>query len=369
MAGLLPGIATTFAVSASAAGQTVTIFTACYAIAAPIFGALTAGRPVRRVLGAALVLFTLANTLSAVATSFPLLLLSRAAAGVGAGLYGPSAFSAAASMVSEKRRGRALGLVVGGLALGTAVGVPCGLVVAGDFGWRSAMWLIVALGGIALAGVVSRMPEIAASTPPSLRQRVAVLVDPRVAATIAVSLLTSGASIGLYTFVAPLLRANGGITATLPYLWIWSLGGVLGIYFCGALIDATGRPEWMMSVVQVVMVAVFGTLGSALPYRAAALALFGIWGAAAWSSQAPQQHRLLTLHPDKASIVVALQSSAHYLGSAAGAALGGLALAAGIRLTQLPLLSAALVAVALSGQLGIAVWAKSDQVRSRPVQS
>jgi predicted MFS family arabinose efflux permease len=366
MAGLLPGIAATFAVTASVAGQTVTIFTACYAIAAPVFGALTAGKPVRRVLGAALVLFTLANTLSAVATSFPALLLSRAAAGVGAGLFSPTAFSAAASMVSQERRGRALGLVVGGLALGTAVGVPSGLVVAGDFGWRSAMWLIVVLGGIALAGVVTRMPEIAASTPPSLRQRVAVLVDPRVAATIAVSFITSAASIGLYTFVAPLLHATSGAADVLPYLWAWSLGGVVGIYFCGALIDATGHPEWMMSVVHILMVAVFGTLGPALPYPAAALALFGVWGAAAWSSQAPQQHRLLTLHPDKASIVVALQSSAHYLGSAAGAALGGLALAAGIRLTQLPLLSTALVVIALSGQLGITVWAKSEQVRSRP---
>ncbi|MFM0537738.1 MFS transporter [Paraburkholderia graminis] len=366
MAGLLPGIANTFAVSASVAGQTVTMFTACYAVAAPVFGALTAGKPVRRVLGAALILFTLANTLSALATSFPVLLLSRAAAGVGAGLYGPSAFSAAASLVSQERRGRALGLVVGGLALGTAVGVPCGLIVAHGFGWRSAMWLIVALGGIAFTGVVSRMPEIAASRPPSLRQRVAVLVDPRVAATIAVSFVTSAASIGLYTFVAPLLRASGGITDPLPYLWAWSVGGVLGIYFCGALIDATGHPEWAMSVVQILMVTVFGTLGPALPYPAAALALFGVWGAAAWSSQAPQQHRLLTLHPDKAGVVVALQSSAHYLGSAAGAALGGLALAAGIRLTQLPMLSTALVVIALSGQLGIALWAKSDSIRSRP---
>lgn len=166
--------------------------------------------------------------------------------------------------------------------------------------------------------------------------------------------------------MAPLLRASGGITDPLPYLWAWSVGGVLGIYFCGALIDATGHPEWAMSVVQILMVTVFGTLGPALPYPAAALALFGVWGAAAWSSQAPQQHRLLTLHPDKAGVVVALQSSAHYLGSAAGAALGGLALAAGIRLTQLPMLSTALVVIALSGQLGIALWAKSDSIRSRP---
>src|SRR3989442_7158021 len=71
MAGLLPGIANTFAVSASVAGQTVTMFTPCYAVAAPGFGALTAGKPVRRGLGAALVLFTLANPPNRLAARFP----------------------------------------------------------------------------------------------------------------------------------------------------------------------------------------------------------------------------------------------------------------------------------------------------------
>ncbi|TAL97779.1 MAG: MFS transporter [Paraburkholderia sp.] len=365
MAGLLPGIAAGFQVPASVVGQTVTIFTACYAITAPLFGALTAGKPVRWVLGAALVLFTLANVLSAIATSFTVLLISRAAAGVDAGLFSPTAFSAAASMVSPARRGRALGLVVGGLALGTAVGVPSGLVLAERSGWRSALWLIVVLGGFALAGVVLGMPEIAATPPPSFRQRIAVLVDARVAMTIAVSFATSAASIGLYTFVAPLLHTAAGVTNALPYLWMWSLGGLAGVYFCGVLIDATGSPEWIMSLVLLLMLAVFASLAGALPHRASAFALFGIWGIAAWSSQAPQQHRLLSLHPDKGSIVVALQSSAHYLGSAAGTALGGLALASGFSLTQLPLLSTGLIALALSAQLGVATWARSDAVRAR----
>lgn len=364
MTALLPGIAATFEVPASVAGQTVTMFTACYAVSAPIFGVLAAGKSVRRVLGASLLLFTLANTLSAVATSFAFLLLSRAAAGVGAGLYSATAFSTASSMVAQERRGRALGLVVGGLAIGTAVGVPGGLVVAGKLGWRSAMWLIVALGTIALASVTSRLPEIAATTPPSLRQRVVVMADPRVAATIAVSFVTSAASIGLYTFVATLLQATSGITDALPYLWAWSLGGVTGIYFCSLLIDATGRPEWVMSAVHILMLAVFVTLESALPHPALALGLFGVWGAAAWSSQGPQQYRLLSLHADKASVVVALQSSAHYLGSAAGAALCGGALTEGVGVNHLPMIAAALILLALSGQLGVAAWATSELHRA-----
>jgi predicted MFS family arabinose efflux permease len=360
VAGLLPGIATGFDVTISGAGQTVSVFTVCYAVSAPFFGALTAGKPARLVLAAALTIFTLANALSAVTTSFPLLLVSRAIAGIGAGLYTPTALSTAASFVSHGQRGRALGAIVGGLAMGTAVGVPCGLLLAQDMGWRATMWLVTALSGLALAGILLRLPTAAAATPPSLRQRISVLIDPRVAATIAVSFVTSAGSIGLYTYVAPFLHASAGVQDALPYLWAWSLGGLVGIYLSGVIIDATGRPEWVMSGILVGMTAVFVTLTWVLPNAALALLWWAVWGAGAWSTQTPQQHRLLSLHPDKGSIVVALQSSAHYSGSAAGAAVGGLALGAGVSLTQLPTLAGLTLAVALIGQLVIAVWSRSS---------
>jgi predicted MFS family arabinose efflux permease len=227
-------------------------------------------------------------------------------------------------------------------------------------GWRATMWLVTALGGVALAGILLRLPTAAAATPPSLRQRISVLIDARVAATIAVSFVTSAGSIGLYTYVAPLLHASAGVQDALPYLWAWSLGGLVGIYLSGVIIDATGRPEWVMSGILVGMTAVFVTLTWVLPNAAPTLLWCAVWGAGAWSTQTPQQHRLLSLHPDKGSIVVALQSSAHYSGSAAGAAVGGLVLGAGVSLTQLPTLAGLTLAVALIGQLVIAVWSRSS---------
>jgi predicted MFS family arabinose efflux permease len=364
MAGLLPRIATSFDVSISDAGQIVSVFTVCYAVSAPLFGTLTAGKSARLVLAVALAIFTLTNALSAVSTDFTLLLASRAVAGIGAGLYTPTALSTAAGFVSRAQRGRALGVVVGGLAMGTAVGVPCGLVLAQDMGWRATMWLVTALGGLALAGILLCLPSAAAATPPSLRQRISVLTDPRVAATIAVSFVTSAGSIGLYTYVAPLLYASAGVQDALPHLWAWSLGGLIGIYLSGVIIDATSRPEWVMAAILVGMTAVFISLTWALPNAALALLWFAVWGAAAWSTQTPQQHRLLSLHPDKGSIVVALQSSAHYSGSGAGAAIGGLALGAGVSLTQLPTLAGLMLSVALVGQIGIAMWSRSSD-RSR----
>ncbi|MGV7243652.1 MFS transporter [Caballeronia sp. M23-90] len=354
MAGLLPSIGSTFAVSPSSAGQTVSIFTVFYALSAPVFGALTAGKPVRRVLIIALGIFAIANACSALSGSFPMLLVTRAIAGMGAGLFTPLAVSAAAALVPADRRGRALGLVIGGLAMGTAVGVPVGLVLAAHVGWRATLWMVTTLGAAALIGIALRLPDVPVTPPPSLKQRIAILADGRVTATVTVSFLTAVASIGLYTYVAPMFLTAAGTHNVVPFLWAWSLGGLAGTYFVGICIDKTGRPEWVMAVMLTAMAVSFIALSSVLKEHSLSLLCFFVWGVAAWGSQAPQQHRLLSLQPEHGSTAVALHSSAHYLGSAVGAALGGFALAAGTPVSKLPLFALVIVLVTLAIQLLIA---------------
>lgn len=65
VAGLLPGIGASFAIAPGEAGQTVTVFTLTYALAAPVCATLLAGRPVRKILALALAVFAAANALSA----------------------------------------------------------------------------------------------------------------------------------------------------------------------------------------------------------------------------------------------------------------------------------------------------------------
>lgn len=72
-----------------------------------------------------------------------------------------------------------------------------------------------------------------------------------------------------------------------------------------------------------------------------------------WASQAPQQHALLRLQPNHGAAVVALNSSANYLGSAIGSALGGMVMLAGLAPSRLPFAAGCLVLVTLLGQWGI----------------
>ncbi|MFF1308618.1 MFS transporter [Streptomyces sp. NPDC058307] len=347
MAGLLPRVAADLHTSESAAGQMVTLFTLCYALAAPVFATALAGRPAKTVLSAALLLFTAANALTAVAGSLAVLLVARALAGVGAGVYSPMAAATAASLAGEERRGRALALVMGGMSIGTVIGVPVGVLLADHVGWRGTLWLITGLGAVAIAGIILALPRLEATPPPPLRERARILARRPVAAIAGVSLIAGVTSLGLYTYLAPFLTDAGGIDSTLGAMWAWGLGGVAGSLLIGRIVDRTGRPYAVVTVVLLLLCLSHLLLPVTARATWALAVPLVVWGAAGWALQVPQQHQLIAARPDQAPVAVSLNSSAVYLGSALGSALGGVTLAAGVAPADLPYWTAALVAVGL----------------------
>ncbi|MFD7963885.1 MFS transporter [Streptomyces zaomyceticus] len=348
MAGLLPGMGADLDVSVSLAGQSVTAFTLSYALAAPLLSAVLARRGTRTVLVTALLVFVLANAGTALTGSYTGLLGTRALAGAGAGLFVPAAAAAAVALVPPERRGRALGLVLGGMSAGTVLGVPLGLLVAADSGWRTTLWLITGLGVVALTGVAAALPPVEGAAAPSLRARLGALARPRVAVVVTVTFTQTVASLGLYTYLEPVLHRTAGVGSAVPYLWVWGIGGVCGSLLAGTLVDRTGKPAALA-------VTLLGTLGCALallPWTGSVPGLvlvpLVVWGAVGWAFVVPQQHRLLARDSGNGAAAVGLNSSATYLGGAVGSALGGLALAHGLDARWLPLPAAG---VALAGVL------------------
>ncbi|MDC7338737.1 MFS transporter [Streptomyces lydicus] len=240
MAGLLPVLADDIGTRVSLAGQLVTVFTLAYALSAPLVAGLFSGVRPRVLLLAALAVFTLGNAATALAPSLGALLAARAVAGAGAGVYSALSTAAAAALAPEGRRGRALAVVMGGMSAGTVLGVPIGVLLAEHTGWRATMWLLTGLGAVALAGLAARLPEVPAGPAVPVRERLAALTDRALAPVVGVSFLAAVASLGLYTYLAPVLAAAGGIGGVAPYLWAWGAGGVLGSVLAGPLVDRTG---------------------------------------------------------------------------------------------------------------------------------
>ncbi|WP_088831356.1 MFS transporter [Paenibacillus tyrfis] len=366
VAGLLPDIGATFHKSDSQVGQAVSAFTLCYALAAPIFATLLAGKSVRKSLIFALAVFSVGNAASALAPNFSLLLIARAVAGIGAGLFSPLASVAAASLVSAQKRGRALGMILGGMSTGTVIGVPIGLFAAEKIGWQGTLWLITVIGLGAMIGILLFFPNFLAAAPPSLRQRAAMLTDKKVLAIVGITFLASIASLGLYTYISSVLYELDGIANASPYLWTWGIGGVAGSFTIGFLIDRMGRPARLMAgLLSILAVAMF-CIPFALKISVLGFLPFLLWGAAAWASLAPQQHALLHAQRDHAEAVVALNSSANYLGSAVGSFAGGVALFAGYQPSFLPFAAGSVILLAVLGQLRIIASARAAAANSAP---
>ncbi|MER6364882.1 MFS transporter [Kitasatospora sp. NPDC001527] len=327
-AGILGTVADDLGVSVAAAGQLVTVFALGYALLAPPLAALTARWPRRRLLLTALTVFGAANALSALAPSYGTLLATRVLAAAGAALYTPTANAVATTLVAPERRGRALATVLGGMTVATALGVPLGTWV-GRSDWRLTMWLVTALSAVALAGLALLLRELPVpAAAPGLRDRLAPLSDRRVLGaaftTLVFFLAFQSVYIYLATAVAP---ATGGRADRLSLVLLVSgLASVAGSWLGGRLVDRAGVRRVLL-VGSAVAAAAFAALPWAGRSMPGALAYAVVTPLAGWAVSVALPHRLASLDPANAQVLISLNSSALYLGTAAGGAAGSAAIA------------------------------------------
>lgn len=326
IAGLLPGISDTYQKSTSQVGQAVSIFTLFYAISAPLFSSLLAGKPIKKILIWSMLIFTIANSITALAPTFSILLLSRAIAGTGAGLFSPLAVAASSKFVSSEKRGSALGLTIGGMSMGTVLGVPLGIYISNLFDWKVTLWLLVMIGVIAVLCMYIFLPDFPTTPPPALNERLKMFLDKRVTITVGITFFASVASLGLYTYLSPLLEEIASSSNLTIYLWAWGFGGLVGSIMIGYLIDYFGKPKTLVTIILITLTLSIICLPLMINLPILKYLPFFVWGAMGWACVAPQQHILLSYQPNNGSSAVALNSSVNYLGSAIGASLGGIVL-------------------------------------------
>ncbi|WP_432455258.1 MULTISPECIES: MFS transporter [unclassified Agarivorans] len=346
-AGLIPLIEQDFKVSVSFAAQLVTVFTLAYGIGSPVIVALLPTNRQKSGILAALGLFVLANAASALATDFIWLVVFRALAGIGSGVYLSIGIATAASL-SPHRRGKAIALVMGGMAAGTVLGVPVGLVLAENMGWPIAFGLVTILGLTALLGLILWLPELPNYDSVPLRKKLSLFVDRQVTVILAVSLFAAISSLGMYTFLAPLMLSveYSGVHSITPFLWIWGLGGIAGSFLVGPLTERIHNSLMTLSIMLIL-----GASLIMLPFIVAwsvwlAMVPIAVWGAVGWALQVPQNNQLLHVRDNYGDghLAVALNESALYLGSAIGAAVGGVILTLSLPMWVLPV-GAGIVAV------------------------
>ncbi|MFJ2517769.1 MFS transporter [Cellulosimicrobium cellulans] len=248
-AGVLPAMAADLGVGAGAAGQTVTAFAVGAIVAAIPLTRATARWDRRTLLLVTVAGFVVANTVTAVSSSFALTLVARFAAGLVAGLTWALLPGYVRRIVPTDRVGRAMTIAMAGGPLALTLGVPAGAVLGAAVGWR---WTfgVLSLVGLGLLAWVRLGVPAAAGTPRGAQLAIrAVLPRPGLRPVLLVTGLNVLANTSLYTYVAVHLAHLGQGSRTSVLLLVLGAASAAALVLVGALIDRRLRALTLGSVV------------------------------------------------------------------------------------------------------------------------
>jgi predicted MFS family arabinose efflux permease len=355
IAGVLPEISRTFHVTIGVAGQLTTAYAITYAIMAPVIAAVAAHVPRKRMLLISLGIFGIANLITADAPTFAIAIASRVLAGVGAAMFAPTATGAAATLVSSERRGQALSVVIAGLTVATALGSPIGAVIGGLGDWRWTMAFVSALAAMSALGVWFLLAHVPLPPKITLAQRIAPVADPRVALTLLCTWLYQSGHFIIYTYFTVVFDRAIGHNALLTgaLLVLWGTSGTVSNLIAGRMSDSIGNRKLIFSML-IVLTLVLLSVSWAGASLWTTIPVLIIYGAVSWGTLAPQQHRLVSVAPQTAPVVLGLNTSCTYFGVTTAGVIGALGLNA-VGAHHLGYLGAAFVLIAL-GVAELATW-------------
>lgn len=130
-------------------GSLATAFLLSYMIAAPIFGWLADRMSRWLLVGASVLIWSLATGASGLAGTFAILMITRLFVGIGEAGYGPAAPTLISDLYPVSRRGAVLSWFYMAIPVGSALGFAAGGLIGSAFNWRWAFY-IVTIPGILL---------------------------------------------------------------------------------------------------------------------------------------------------------------------------------------------------------------------------
>lgn len=311
LVGLLPDIAQSLKSSVHLVSLGIAIFTASYAISAPILSGLFTNIKYGLLFG--LGLFFIGNIITISAHHLTLFYVARCLAGMGAGIFSPLCVNAGKLLFDENYKGRVLALILGGLSVGTAFGVPISLLLLQDRGWHVPFYFILICTSISTIGVL----KTSFVSPPSIsiKNKLKNLTFRPLQKILFTSFLTAFSSLGLYSFLGILIPQH-----LVLGMWCWGIGGLCGAFSAGWLLDHLLTPQSFLKILLCTLL-----LGLSLLFIFPPVGCL-LWGFAGWASIVPQQYKILALENIDTTAAVALNSSINYLGGAVGTALGSILL-------------------------------------------
>jgi DHA1 family inner membrane transport protein len=358
--GLLPQIADDFGVSIPSAGFLVTGYALGVVVGAPLMTLLGTKVGRKTMLMLLMGVFAVGNLLSALAPTFPLMLVGRIVTSLAHGAFFGIGAVVAAELVAPQKKAGAIATMFTGLTVANIVGVPLGTFIGQAVGWRLTFAGVAALGAVGLFGIAKLVPAMPRPEGAHLRREVAAFRNVQVVLAMGMTVLGFGGVFAAVTYIAPMMThvagySDGAVT------WLLVLLGI-GM-FLGNLIGGRYADRALMPMLYTTLGGLAVALGlftfTAHNKILAAVTLLLV-GALGFATVPPLQKRVLDQAHGAPTLASAVNIGAFNLGNALAAWLGGIVISAGFGYTAPNWVGALLAAAALV----LALWSAALERRT-----
>jgi DHA1 family inner membrane transport protein len=327
--GLLPQIAEGIGITIPTAGHLVSAYALGVVVGAPLITTIAARMSRKSLLLWLMVAFAVGNLGSALASSYPLLMVARFVSGLPHGAFFGVAALVAASLVPLHRRTWAVSMVLAGLTTANVVGVPVTTWVGQHLGWQ---WPYALVGVIALVTIAATrvwVPPQPFDGHASMRAELRALKRLQVWLALLIGTVGFGGMFATYSYIAPTMTGLGGFSeGAIPViLAIYGVGMTAGALLAGRVAQRGVMRGIVLSLAAVAVV--LGAFGFAVRQPVTAVLIVFLLGLVPSILVPMLQTRLMDVAREGQSLAAALNHSTLNIANALGAWLGSLVLSAG----------------------------------------
>lgn len=204
--GIINNLSTDFRVSIADIGALVTIFAIVYAVATPIINLSIGSIALHKVMLFLLLIFSFGNLLTAIASNFNVLLMSRIITALSSGPLMSTAVTFAAAIAPQRKRAWLISWVFSGFSIASVFGVPLGTWISDNLNWRLTFWTIFFASVFITIVVFYLLPHnLTQNGTHNIFKQLAILKDKRITWGILVPVFNFSAIYIIYTYLKPIL--------------------------------------------------------------------------------------------------------------------------------------------------------------------
>lgn len=323
-AGMLNELSADLHVGIATAGALVTFGAIVLCFGSPLMAWVTSRMERRTLLVGVIGVMTAGHAASALAPDYLSLLVLRLILLAAAAVYTPQAASTIALIVPEDRRASSIGYVFVGWSIAVACGLPLVTLIADTLGWRYVYAGLAVIGVLIAVLLRINLPAGLVGAPLSRASWSEVFRNAYILLLLLNTALRTGGQFVIVTYLAPLLvkRIEAGPSTIGVFFALFGVAGITGNLTASAVVNSVGA--YQTSMICALAMLLGAMLWMVAPGNAIVMAIgFVFVGLGFASSNSMQQGRLVEAAPPLAAASVALNTSAIYVGQAAGSALGG----------------------------------------------